>query len=111
MQEEFDRFTGYYWDSSASGKTSRIVFAEIDETHLRVFKIPEPGIEGNVDDFTYPMAGDENARFDIAIAEFDTSDVRYYDICCDPISILHAGAPGRCSSPSHLQPSRDSSQP
>lgn len=72
MQEEFDRFTGYWW----APKSPKILFAEIDESHLRVFKIPEPGIEGNVDEFTYPMAGDENAHFDIAIAEFDPSDVR-----------------------------------
>lgn len=75
MQEEFDRFTGYWWSPNATGKTTRILHTQIDESHLRVYKIPEPGIEGNVDDFTYPMAGESNALIDVAVAEFDSSDL------------------------------------
>lgn len=62
MQEEFDRYTGYYWHKDNFDKY-KIVFAEIDETEVHTYHIPEPGITGSVDKFTYPLVGQKNADF------------------------------------------------
>jgi len=44
MQEEFDRYTGYWWNPVVQGSKYRLLCAETDETHIPTFGIPEPGM-------------------------------------------------------------------
>lgn len=69
MQEEFDRYTGYWWSPSIEGSLQRILYVNTDERHLTTYSIPTAGIRGEVDKSVYPLAGDENARFSLSIAE------------------------------------------
>lgn len=69
MQEEFDRYTGYWWSPSIEGSLQRILYVTTDERHLTTYNIGTAGIRGEVDKFVYPLAGDENAHFCLSIAE------------------------------------------
>ena len=69
MQEEFDRYTGYWWSPSIEGSLHRILYVNIDERHVTTYNIGTSGIRGEVDKFVYPLAGDENAHFSLSIAE------------------------------------------
>jgi dipeptidyl-peptidase 9 len=73
MQEEFDRYTGYWWSPVVEDGKQRMLYVNVDETHVTTYYIPTPGIRGEVDSFVYPLAGDENAHFSLSIAEL-TSD-------------------------------------
>ena len=59
MQEEFDRFTGYWWSKNYQNNIYKITYFEVDETKVPTYKIPSHGIRGTVDDFTYPLVGKE----------------------------------------------------
>jgi dipeptidyl-peptidase 9 len=76
IQEEFDRFTGYWWSPKSNGRKHSILYVDVDETELPVYNITEPGIRGSVDEFIYPLVGEKNAAVDLAIVDIDTSDVR-----------------------------------
>jgi dipeptidyl-peptidase 9 len=75
MQEEFDRYTGYWWSPQVQNKNYKIAYFEVDESRVHVYKIPQHGIRGEVDDFTYPLAGDVNAECNICTVEFDGSNI------------------------------------
>lgn len=70
MQEEFHRFTGYWWAPDGS---SRILHVAIDESDVHVANLG--GGEG-VDEFRYPLTSTANAASDVRIVSFDTSFVR-----------------------------------
>lgn len=73
MQEEFDRYTGYWWSPSIEGTLHRILYVNTDESHVTTYNIGAPGIRGEVDKYVYPLAGDENAHFSLSIAEINVS--------------------------------------
>ncbi|XP_015766566.1 PREDICTED: dipeptidyl peptidase 9-like [Acropora digitifera] len=84
VQEEFDRYTGYWWqpkfntDESLT-RTYKILFEEVDESAVEVLHIVSgpDGIARNshVDSYRYPKAGSVNAKSKLKIVEFsiDTS--------------------------------------
>lgn len=77
MQEEFDRYTGYWWSPVVEDGVQRALYVNVDETHVTTYHIPTAGIRGEVDKFVYPLAGDENAHFSLSIAELTgTSSVK-----------------------------------
>jgi len=41
-----------------NNKHYKIAYFEVDESRVHVYKIPQHGIRGEVDDFTYPLAGE-----------------------------------------------------
>ena len=64
IQEEFDRFTGYWWEPRSKDGTLvdnkyRILYEEIDEDDVEILKLFGPLSEQGqgVDDFRYPRAG------------------------------------------------------
>jgi hypothetical protein len=78
IQEEFDRFTGYWWNPKNKAANSRhhsILYVDVDESDIPAYNITEYGIRGVVDEFVYPLVGDPNAKVDLAIVEIDTADV------------------------------------
>ncbi|XP_045156026.1 dipeptidyl peptidase 9 isoform X3 [Echinops telfairi] len=64
IQEEFDRFTGYWWCPTASWegseglKTLRILYEEVDEAEVEVIHVPSPALEERkTDSYRYPRTG------------------------------------------------------
>mmetsp|Transcript_20072 Transcript_20072/g.32933 ORF Transcript_20072/g.32933 Transcript_20072/m.32933 type:complete len:861 (+) Transcript_20072:128-2710(+) len=82
MQEEFDRFTGYWWSPEKSpvyggmeavaGRVWRMLYMEVDESGVPVIRIPRYG-DGTapvaLDDYRYPRAGDPNVKTAMCLAE------------------------------------------
>jgi hypothetical protein len=72
IQEEFDRFTGYWWCEGKSSKGMyRIAYLEVDSRKVPIVKIPQSGEESDVDEFKYPRAGQTNAKSTLCVVEFD----------------------------------------
>uniref|UniRef100_A0A3B3WH94 dipeptidyl-peptidase IV n=1 Tax=Poecilia mexicana TaxID=48701 RepID=A0A3B3WH94_9TELE len=63
IQEEFDRFTGYWWSPSAAadpdgGKTLHLLYEEVDETEVEIIHVPSPALEERkADAYRYPRTG------------------------------------------------------
>jgi dipeptidyl-peptidase 9 len=75
MQEEFDRMTGYWWNPKIHNSRYQIAYFEVDLSQVLVYKIPQPGITGEVDEYLYPLAGTPNALSNICIVEFDATNL------------------------------------
>ncbi|CAG8609132.1 5158_t:CDS:10 [Paraglomus occultum] len=75
MQEEFHRFTGYYWappsvNEYLNDKIERILYIQISEAAVGLVLIPRPGSHGEVEEHRYPRAGTNNAVGDLQLVEF-----------------------------------------
>ncbi|XP_067941458.1 dipeptidyl peptidase 9-like [Watersipora subatra] len=79
MQEEFSRYTGYWWQpitSSLDGKY-RIIYEEIDETNVDIINIiSQTSDSSGVEPYRYPRAGATNALSRLRVVEFFFSDDR-----------------------------------
>uniref|UniRef100_A0A669E5K3 dipeptidyl-peptidase IV n=1 Tax=Oreochromis niloticus TaxID=8128 RepID=A0A669E5K3_ORENI len=77
-QEEFDRFTGYWWCPAAceeadGGKTLQILYEEVDESEVEIIHVPSPALEERKTDvYRYPHAGSKNPDITLKIAEIRT---------------------------------------
>uniref|UniRef100_G1L9L7 dipeptidyl-peptidase IV n=3 Tax=Ailuropoda melanoleuca TaxID=9646 RepID=G1L9L7_AILME len=79
IQEEFDRFTGYWWCPAASWegsegcKTLRILYEEVDESEVEIIHVPSPALEERkTDSYRYPRTGSKNPKIALKLAEFQT---------------------------------------
>uniref|UniRef100_A0A3Q3AXW5 dipeptidyl-peptidase IV n=1 Tax=Kryptolebias marmoratus TaxID=37003 RepID=A0A3Q3AXW5_KRYMA len=74
IQEEFDRFTGYWWNPSAvEGFFSVCVNLEVDETEVEIIHVPSPALEERkADAYRYPRTGSKNPQATLKIAEIKT---------------------------------------
>uniref|UniRef100_A0A673Y0L5 dipeptidyl-peptidase IV n=1 Tax=Salmo trutta TaxID=8032 RepID=A0A673Y0L5_SALTR len=61
IQEEFDRFTGYWWSPAApedGGKTLQLLYEEVDESEVELIHVPSPALEERkADVYRYPRTG------------------------------------------------------
>ncbi|XP_076009264.1 dipeptidyl peptidase 9-like [Genypterus blacodes] len=80
-QEEFDRFTGYWWSPAAvedsdGGKTLQILYEEVDESEVELIHVPSPALEERLTDvYRYPRAGSKNPEITLKIAEIKTDNL------------------------------------
>jgi dipeptidyl-peptidase 4 len=78
-QEELARSMGFWW----SLDSSRIVYAEVDETHIPVYRIMHQGKDEVGDsaqeDHRYPFAGAENAKVRLAVSAVEGEDTVWLD--------------------------------
>ncbi|XP_055084605.1 dipeptidyl peptidase 9 isoform X3 [Periophthalmus magnuspinnatus] len=78
IQEEFDRFTGYWWSPSAvedsdGGKTVHLLYEEVDETDVEIIHVPSPALEERkADAYRYPRTGSKNPQATLKLAEIKT---------------------------------------
>ncbi|TNN77081.1 Dipeptidyl peptidase 9 [Liparis tanakae] len=78
IQEEFDRFTGYWWSPSAvedsnGGKTVYLLYEEVDETEVEIIHVPSPALEERkADAYRYPRTGSKNPKATLKLAEIKT---------------------------------------
>uniref|UniRef100_A0A671UJG7 dipeptidyl-peptidase IV n=1 Tax=Sparus aurata TaxID=8175 RepID=A0A671UJG7_SPAAU len=78
IQEEFDRFTGYWWSPSGvedpnGGKTLYLLYEEVDETEVEIIHVPSPALEERkADAYRYPRTGSKNPAATLKLAEIKT---------------------------------------
>ncbi|KAM3876509.1 dipeptidyl peptidase 9 [Diretmus argenteus] len=78
IQEEFDRFTGYWWspaapEDSEGGKTLQILYEEVDESEVELVHVPSPALEERKTDvYRYPCTGSKNPDVTLKLAEIKT---------------------------------------
>ncbi|XP_061884105.1 dipeptidyl peptidase 9-like [Entelurus aequoreus] len=79
-QEEFNRFTAYWWspvahDESDGGKTLKILYEEVDESEVDVIHVPSPALEDcSTDVYRYPRAGSNNPVITLKLLEIKTDE-------------------------------------
>ncbi|XP_013995317.2 dipeptidyl peptidase 9 isoform X1 [Salmo salar] len=80
IQEEFDRFTGYWWSPSAvedsdGGKILHLLYEEVDETEVEIIHVPSPALEERkADAYRYPRTGSKNPQTTLKLAEIKTNN-------------------------------------
>uniref|UniRef100_A0A8C1PZI0 dipeptidyl-peptidase IV n=1 Tax=Cyprinus carpio TaxID=7962 RepID=A0A8C1PZI0_CYPCA len=77
IQEEFDRFTGYWWSPAApedadGGRTLQLLYEEVDESEVEIIHVPSPALEERkADVYRYPRTGNHKHTL-LKIAEIRT---------------------------------------
>ncbi|MBE2225306.1 MAG: DPP IV N-terminal domain-containing protein, partial [Anaerolineae bacterium] len=79
-QEEMGRRQGYWW----SPDSKSIAFAEVDETHIPVYRIVHQGQdavgEGAQEDHRYPFAGKANAKVRLGVVSLGGGEPTWMDL-------------------------------
>ena len=79
-QEEMGRSHGFWW----SRDSHRLAFAEVDETHIPVYRIVHQGKdqvgEGAQEDHRYPFAGQPNARVRLGVVSVEGGEPVWLDL-------------------------------
>ncbi|XP_076293768.1 dipeptidyl peptidase 9 [Lasioglossum baleicum] len=70
MQEEFARYTGYWWQPKSNDGIYRIVYEEVDESDVKIFCFPSPANSEEIDEFRFPRAGTPNAKSNLKMVQF-----------------------------------------
>jgi dipeptidyl-peptidase 4 len=79
-QEEMGRHEGLWW--SHDGRT--LAFAEVDETHIPVYRIEHQGkATPTHEDHRYPFAGADNAKVKLLVVSADGGEPREMDLAMD----------------------------
>ncbi|CAH1788869.1 unnamed protein product [Owenia fusiformis] len=81
VQEEFDRYTGYWWQpcKTTDDGTYRVLYEEVDESEVDILHIVSPD-EHSVDDYRYPRAGTANAKCILKMLEFSVNENRVCNV-------------------------------
>nr|CAB3239881.1 dipeptidyl peptidase 8-like [Phallusia mammillata] len=74
VQEEFDRYTGYWWQPNNPSGQHRILYETVDESEVEISYISNPLGNPGLDTYRYPKAGTPNARVTLRMLEFSTDD-------------------------------------
>ena len=94
VQEEFYRYTGYWWQpvrqvNADDSVTYRIAYEEIDDSNVDITYItPSCVNEFGYDSYRYPKAGTPNSKIFLKMVEitFSKDHVSYYDFYFKNIS-------------------------
>jgi dipeptidyl-peptidase 9 len=69
MQEEFNRYTGFWWNPVTDGKCQYLLYEEVDESEVERISISSAQ-EGAPEEHRFPKVGKENARSSIKVVRF-----------------------------------------
>ncbi|XP_072943227.1 dipeptidyl peptidase 9 [Epargyreus clarus] len=70
-QEEFSRYTGFWWQPTTDDDVYRIVYEEVDESDVKVFSFPSSQTSsGENEEFRFPRAGCPNAKSVLKLVTF-----------------------------------------
>ncbi|XP_022818946.1 dipeptidyl peptidase 9 isoform X3 [Spodoptera litura] len=70
-QEEFSRYTGFWWQPQAEDDIYRIVYEEVDESEVKIYCFPSSqSTSGEVEEFRFPRAGTPNAKSSLKMLTF-----------------------------------------
>lgn len=83
MQEEFNRYQGYWWQPKTHDGIYRILYEEVDESDVLLFKFPSSqpiGVE--YEEYRFPRAGTPNAKSKLKLVQFTLSEtLSIEDVC------------------------------
>ncbi|XP_064645496.1 dipeptidyl peptidase 9-like [Lineus longissimus] len=97
VQEEFDRYTGYWWRPSGSQNRYSILYEEVDESDVELTYIMSSSEdESGYDEYRYPRAGTPNAKSELKIVEFEINETTGE---IDKVVHRHLTEPLMCSFP------------
>ncbi|CAB3262330.1 unnamed protein product [Arctia plantaginis] len=98
-QEEFSRYTGFWWQPQADDDVYRIVYEEVDESEVKIFSFPSSqSSSGEVEEFRFPRAGTPNAKSSLKMVTFrlrkasPTTVLDYYQEAAEHSAELTNGA-------------------
>ncbi|XP_053623056.1 dipeptidyl peptidase 9-like [Plodia interpunctella] len=70
-QEEFSRYTGFWWQPTTDDDVYRIVYEEVDESDVKIFSFPSSQTSsGELEEFRFPRAGTPNAKSTLKMVTF-----------------------------------------
>ncbi|XP_045465826.1 dipeptidyl peptidase 9 [Harmonia axyridis] len=83
MQEEFNRYQGYWWQPHCTGGIYRILYEEVDDGNVKIFCFPSSSTDtGEVEEFRFPRAGCANSNSCLKMVEFKLNAVdEIVEIC------------------------------
>uniref|UniRef100_A0A4W3K608 dipeptidyl-peptidase IV n=1 Tax=Callorhinchus milii TaxID=7868 RepID=A0A4W3K608_CALMI len=76
IQEEFDRFTGYWWcptgtEGPEGVKIYYLLYEEVDESDVEIIHVTSPALEERkADAYRYPRTGSKNPKITLKLSEF-----------------------------------------
>ncbi|KAL7017779.1 hypothetical protein ACKWTF_010525 [Chironomus riparius] len=73
MQEEFNRYQGFWWQPLSNDGIYRICYEEVDESDVKTFTFPTTNCYGG-DEYRFPRAGCDNAKSTLKMVEFRLSE-------------------------------------
>lgn len=81
MQEEFNRYEGFWWQPCSEDGLFRICYEEVDETDVGIFTIPSSYVTYESEEYRFPRAGTPNAKSTLKLVEFRLSvNLRIVDV-------------------------------
>jgi dipeptidyl-peptidase 9 len=87
MQEEFNRYQGFWWQPTSTDGVYRICYEEVDESDVSLFTFPSAHSFGG-EEYRFPRAGTSNARSSLKMVEFKLSEtLRISEICIRELQI------------------------
>ncbi|CAG4948355.1 unnamed protein product [Parnassius apollo] len=94
-QEEFSRYTGFWWQPKCDDDVFRIVYEEVDESEVKIFSFPSSqSVSGEVEEFRFPRAGTPNAKSTLKLVTFRLQKVASTTV----LDYYHEGTAGTHSS-------------
>ncbi|XP_055608530.1 dipeptidyl peptidase 9 [Uranotaenia lowii] len=83
MQEEFNRYQGFWWQPSSGDKIYRIVYEEVDESDVSLYTFPtSQSVGGDYEEYRFPRAGSANAKSKLKLVQFRLSEaLKITDAC------------------------------
>lgn len=81
MQEEFNRYEGFWWQPCCEDDIYRICYEEVDESDVGIFTIPSSYNTYRCEEYRFPRAGTPNAKSTLKLVEFRLSEnLRIVDV-------------------------------
>lgn len=83
MQEEFNRYQGFWWQPQSEDGVYRIVYEEVDESDVTLYTFPSSdSVGGEYEEYRFPRAGSPNAKSKLKLVQFSLSEnLQISDIC------------------------------
>ena len=102
MQEEFNRFAGFWWQPDTRGRENvyTLLYEEVDEGAVEIVRIlgfpsTQPDLRPDVEEFRYPRADMPNAKSTLRLLRFTVSpstqeitDIVHYDLITSLSSVF-----------------------
>lgn len=75
MQEEFNRYEGFWWQPHSDDDIFRIVYEEVDESDVGLYTFPSSqSVGGDYEEYRFPRAGTPNAKSKLKLVQFRLSE-------------------------------------
>jgi len=71
MQEEFNRYEGFWWQPKSDDDFFRIVYEEVDESDVGLYTFPSSqSAGGEYEEYRFPRAGTPNSKSKLKLVQF-----------------------------------------